>query len=178
MVPGAVSRYARGRHEPLLHYLRYGEHEGRGPIWYFDAPGIAVYNIPPDALALAHFLTAHTGHFAPMAELWAVLYLAPYCDDPNAGDDPFAHYLDDMVRSGANRFRTWGSSAASGLVDPNYYLINGADVQEAQIGSGRAFLPLRWREGRKPNIYFDTRWYLRPTHLAQAEDQSGGALHS
>ena len=53
------------------------------------------------------------------------------------------------------------SSAASGLIDPNYYLINGTDVHEAQLDPAEHFCRYGWRESRKPNIYFDTRWYLQ-----------------
>jgi hypothetical protein len=148
---------------PLLHYLRYGDHEGRRPVWYFDASWYrSVYNIPADALALAHFLVQRTsGRFAPMPELWAVLHLAPYCDDPTTGDDPFAHYLGDMVRERREPLPELDIVRASGLVDPNYYLINGADVHEAQLDPAEHFCRYGWREGRKPNIYFDTHWYLQ-----------------
>ena len=76
-----------------------------------------------------------------MPELWAVLHLPPYRDDPAAGDDPFAHYLDDMLRERREPFPDLGVVAESGLIDPNYYLINGSDVHEAQARSGRPFLP-------------------------------------
>ena len=148
---------------PLLHYLRYGDHEGRRPVWYFDPSWYrSVYNLPADALTLAHFLVQRTsGRFAPMPELWAVLHLAPYCDDPTTGDDPFAHYLDDMVRERREPLPDLDIVRASGLVDPNYYLINGADVHEAQLDPAEHFCRYGWREGRKPNIYFDTHWYLQ-----------------
>ena len=44
--------------EPLLHYLHDGEREGRKPIWCFDCAWYrSAYGLPPDAVALAHFLT-------------------------------------------------------------------------------------------------------------------------
>ena len=44
---------------PLLHYLRHGDREGRRPIWHFDPAWYrSAYDLPPDALALAHFLDA------------------------------------------------------------------------------------------------------------------------
>ncbi len=49
----------------------------------------------------------------------------------------------------------------SGLIDPNYYLINGADVHEAALDPAEHFCRYGWREGRKPNIYFDMQWYLQ-----------------
>ena len=72
-----------------------------------------------------------------------------------------------------------GIVAASGLIDPNYYLINGADVHEARLDPAEHFCRYGWRESRKPNIYFDTRWYLQTNPQVDAvEDQSGGALYS
>jgi hypothetical protein len=60
---------------PLLHYLRHGENEGRRPSWHFDPAWYrAAYDLPADAVVLAHFLTQRTsGRFAPEPELWAVL---------------------------------------------------------------------------------------------------------
>jgi hypothetical protein len=147
---------------PLLHYLRFGDQEGRqpaaqfNPVWYR-----ATYDLPEDVVTLAHFLEHRTsGKFAPKAELYAVLHLAPYRDDPAKGEDPFDHYLDDMLRDLREPFPDLAAVTESGLVDPNYYLINGADVQEAALDPADHFCRYGWREGRKPNIYFDTRWYL------------------
>jgi hypothetical protein len=147
---------------PLLHYLRHGDHEGRRPVWHFDPAWYrAAYELPPDANALAHFLTQrNSGQFAPMPELYAVLHLAPYRDDPMAGEDPFAHYLDDMLRERREAFPDLAVVAASGLVDANYYLINGTDVHEAALDPAQHFCRYGWREARKPNIYFDVNWYL------------------
>ena len=147
---------------PLLHYLRHGDHEGRRPVWHFDPLWYrAIYDLPPDTLALTHFLAHRTsGRVAPAPELFAVLHLAPYRDDPAAGDDPFAHYLDDMLREQLAAFPDLTVVSASGLIDPNYYLINGSDVHEAALDPAEHFCRYGWREGRKPNIYFDTSWYL------------------
>jgi hypothetical protein len=149
--------------EPLLHYLHDGEREGRKPIWCFDCAWYrSAYGLPPDAVALAHFLTMRgTGHVAPMAQLWSVLHLPPYCNDPDVGDDAFSHYLDDMLHAGREAFPDLGFVSESGLIDPNYYLINGSDVHEAELDPADHFCRYGWREGRKPNIYFDTQWYLQ-----------------
>ena len=154
---------------PLLHYLHHGDLEGRRPISHFDSVWYrGAYDIPPDALTLAHFLTLRTsGRFAPTPELWAVLHLPPYRDDPTAGDDPFAHYLDDMLRQQREAFPDPGVVAESGLMDPNYYLINGTDVHEAQLDPAEHFCRFGWREGRKPNIYFDTRWYQQTNPMVE-----------
>ena len=166
---------------PLLHYVRDGDREGRRPVGHFDPAWYRIaYDIPADALTLTHFLIQRTsGRFAPIPELWAVPHLAPYRDDPAGGEDPFAHYLDDMMHEQREPFPDPGIVAASGLIDPNYYLINGADVHEAQLDPAEHFCRYGWRESRKPNIYFDTRWYLQTNPPVDAtEDQSGGALYS
>ena len=52
-------------------------------------------------------------------------------------------------------------------MDPNYYLINGTDVHEAQLDPAEHFCRFGWREGRKPNIYFDTRWYRQTNPMVE-----------
>jgi hypothetical protein len=147
---------------PLLHYLRHGEHEGRRPVWHFDPVWYrSAYNLPPQAVALAHFLTLRTtGCFAPIPELWAVLHLVRYRDDPDSGDDPFAHYLDDMRREQREPFPDLPVVMDSGLIDPNYQQMNGLDIPAAAFDATKHFCRLGWREGCKPNIHFDVDWYL------------------
>src|SRR6201999_2944483 len=100
------------------------------------------------------------GRFAPIAELYAVLYLQAYANDPASGGDPFVHYLDDVIKAGKEAFPDLDIVRASGVVDPNYYLINGSDVHEAQLDPVEHFCRYGWQEFRKPNIYFDMHWYL------------------
>lgn len=147
---------------PLLHYLRHGEHEGRKPVWFFDPDWYRrAYDPPSGSTALAHFLSQRTsGRFIPTPELYAILHLPPYRDDLAAGADPFVHYVDDMLRERRAAFPDLPIVADSGLIDPNYYLINGSDVHEAALDPAEHFCRYGWHEGRKPNIYFDTNWYL------------------
>jgi hypothetical protein len=147
----------------LLHYAQFGEAEGRRPMPHFDPMWYrAAYNLPDRQGALRHFLSeCKTGRFAPVPELYSVLHIAPYRDDAAAGVDPIGHYLDDMNKRGREAFADPEIVAGSGLLDPNYYLINGSDVYDAQVEPAQHFARHGWREGRKPNIYFDTNWYLR-----------------
>jgi hypothetical protein len=163
---------------PLVHYLRHGEREGRKPIWHFDPVWYrAAYDLPPETVALTHFLAQRTsGRFAPMAELYAVLLIRPYIDDPASGDDPFVHYVSDMMKAGNEAFPDIGIVRPSGLVDPNYYLINGSDVHEAELEPVEHFCRYGWREPRKPNIYFDMRWYLQ-TNPAVAKLNINPVIH-
>ena len=130
---------------PLLHYLRHGDNEGRRPVWHFDSAWYrAAYDLPPDAAALAHFLTQRTsGRFAPMPELYAVLHMPPYRDDPASGEDPFAHYLDDILQQGGDPFPDL--QVVTDIGPDGSQLLSDQRHRRARGGarSGRAFLPLR-----------------------------------
>ncbi|MBN8871966.1 MAG: hypothetical protein J0H67_03940 [Rhodospirillales bacterium] len=146
---------------PLLHYFRSGDQEGRrphpafDPAWYRQA-----YELPAETLALAHFLTLrHTGRFAPSAELWPVPYLPGRTVAP--GTDPYAAYLDATATEGQPVFPDYALVQLSGLLDVNYYLINGSDVHAADVDPCNHFCRFGWQEGRRPNIYFDPLWYTR-----------------
>lgn len=148
---------------PLLHYLRHGDREGRQPTRYFEPAWYrAAYGIPDEEVALRHFLSARsTGRFAPTPELYAVPLLAAYRSAAAADNDPFARALADASRESRDASPDASVVAGSGLLDPNYYLINGTDVHEAALDPAQHFCRFGWREGRKPNLYFDTNWYLR-----------------
>lgn len=147
---------------PLLHYVRHGDQESRRPGPYFDPTWYrAAHGLPPDVAALRHFLTTGvSSRLAPCALLYPVPHLAAYRDDPQTGLDPYRHYLDDTAREARDVFPDHELVAASGLVDANYYLINGADVQEAHLDAPLHFCRYGWAEYRKPNLYFNTAWYL------------------
>jgi len=48
---------------------------------------------------------------------------------------------------------------ASGLFDVNLYLIEGPDIRPAGVDPVVHFCTAGWREGRRPNFYFDPLWY-------------------
>jgi hypothetical protein len=154
---------------PLLHYIRHGDQEGRRPAEYFDPAWYrAAHGLSPDMPALRHFLTARiSGRFAPCPALYAVPGLPRYRDDPTAGVDPFRHYLDDAEHDGANVLPDEALLSGSGLVDANYYFMNGSDVQEAHLDPTVHYCRYGWMEGRKPNLYFDTPWYLATNELVE-----------
>src|SRR5665213_2653990 len=67
----------------------------------------------------------------PAPDFDAAFYLAAYPDVAAAGLDPYEHYrLAGRAELRLPRPET-ELVAASGLLDPNYYLINAADVLEA-----------------------------------------------
>jgi hypothetical protein len=145
--------------DPLRHYIDNGEREGRrphplfSPVWYRH-----VYGPPDEQLALWHFLAAvKTGQVVPSPDLFPVPLISPYRNDPALGVDPIGHYLDDLGQGEA--FPDLQVVRSSGLLDENYYLINAADVLEADIDPVLHYCRFGWRERRKPNIYFDPLWY-------------------
>ncbi len=148
---------------PLLHYVRHGDREGRRPMLYFEPAWYrTTYGIPDEDGALRHFLESRTtGQFAPAPELYAVPLLSAYRAAVEANEDPFVRALEDARREGREASPDASVVAGSGLLDPNYYLINGSDVHEAAADLVQHFCRFGWREGRKPNLYFDTNWYLR-----------------
>lgn len=146
---------------PLLHYLRDGEREGRfahplfNNAWYRSA-----YDLDDRQPALGHYLANRTsGRFVPCAALFAVPLMSPYRDDPRSGIDPVAHYLDDIAAEGKTPSPDAAVLRAAGLFDQNYYLINAADVHEADIDPVEHYCNHGWLERRRPNSYFDPVWY-------------------
>lgn len=59
--------------------------------------------------------------------------------------------------------------AASGLFDVSLYLVEGPDIREAGRDPLAHFCRDGWREGRRPNLYFDPLWY-RERYLAGSDE--------
>ena len=149
--------------KPLLHYLRTATWRAAARCSISIRPGIARrMNFPPDAVALAHFLTQRaSGRFAPVAGTVGRAASAPYMRRSRGGEGSVPHYIDDMADAKLRDCSLiMGVVKASGMIDPNYYLINGSDVHDAELDPVEHFCRYGWREVRKPNIYFDMHWYL------------------
>ncbi len=148
---------------PLLHYVRHGEVEGRRPTAHFDPAWYRIaHAVPAGASSLRHYLMHRTGGiFSPSALLYGTPYLSLYRQDLANGIDPYLHCVDDAARAGRDPAPDIALVEESGLLDPNYYLINGTDVREASLDPVEHFCRHGWRENRKPNIYFNTLWYLQ-----------------
>lgn len=140
---------ARSRLNPLVHYIRHGEREGRRPVQIFD-PAWYRATYQPSQLALSHFLyNTKAGLVLPSPEAFAfarVNGLSTRELPPSA--DALRQLECQLIRE-------------SGLVDQDYYLLNGEDVYDAGIEAPYHYSIWGWREHRKPNICFDTDWYLR-----------------
>ncbi len=91
----ATTTCASAGMDPLLHYVTWGEAEGRRPIAWFDPAWYRAWHaVPPGELCLAHFLRLRrTGLVSPIKEFDAAHYLRTYPDVALAGVDPFEHYL-------------------------------------------------------------------------------------
>jgi glycosyltransferase involved in cell wall biosynthesis len=100
--------------DPLLHYIQHGEAEGRRPVPHFDPAWYRrAYQVPPNTLALQHFLERrHGGTVSPVPEFDPAFYLQNAPDVGDAGMDPFEHYL----VTGATEGR-----APSADFDPDFY---------------------------------------------------------
>lgn len=144
--------------DPLIHYVRHGDLEGRRPHPAFDPAWYRHAYLARGTKALQHFLQSRdTGHFAPCGALWAVLHLPALAGF--RGGDPFLAYLAIMRRQRREPFPDLPIVAESGLIDPNYYLLNAGDVHGARADPVQHYARFGWEEGRKPNLYFDLAWY-------------------
>jgi len=147
--------------DPLAHYSRYGEAEGRfpspwfNPIWYRK-----VYDISGARSALEHFLAYRTtGRFLPCPELYLVPHSPPWRDDIAAGVDPFDHYLNDMEKPERELIPDLAPIQASGLIDPLYYRINPVGPHEAELDPALHYCRYGWWLGLRPSTVFDPAWY-------------------
>ncbi len=147
--------------DPMAHYLRYGEAEGRYPSPWFN-PGWyrAVYQVPPDRCALEHFLVHRaTGRFLPSAALYLVPLMSPWREDVAAGIDPFDHYLTQMDVRERELLPDLPLLQRSGLIDTQYYRINPSDRYEAELDPVLHYVRFGWWRGLRPNTVFDPEWY-------------------
>jgi hypothetical protein len=142
----------------LLHYASEGEAAGLSPSAYFDPAWYrAAYDLPHDASPLADYLR-NRGRL-PSAQFYAVRHCEGYAPQ-NRDDDPHARWIQDRAKAGLPIEADSEIIAASGLFDLNLYLINGTDVHSRSLDAIGHFCNFGWREGRFPNLYFDTAWYL------------------
>lgn len=152
---------ARVAIDPLAHYQRYGEAEGRcpspwfDPVWYRQA-----YDVPAEQSALEHFLTRRgTGAYLPSPDLYLVPFSHPWRDDIAAGIDPFAHYLSIMVTPERELLPDFGLLRHCGLIDPLYFQINAVDKCERELDPTLHYCRFGWRHRMRPSTAFDPDWY-------------------
>jgi glycosyltransferase involved in cell wall biosynthesis len=81
--------------DPLLHYLEFGDAEGRDPSpWFHTGWYRREYGVPLKENALAHYLARRkTGQVAPVPVFDPAWYLAANPDVAAAKADPFEHFM-------------------------------------------------------------------------------------
>jgi hypothetical protein len=148
--------------DPLAHYLRYGEAEGRRPSpWFNPAWYRVAYDIPPDQSALAHFLgQRRTGAFLPSPALYLVPHAPPWRGDFAAGVDAFEHYLTDTLIPERELLPDLTLIQPSGLIDAMYYRINPFHAYENELDPALHYCRYGYRRGLRPSTAFDPEWYI------------------
>jgi len=147
--------------EPLAHYLRYGEVEGRFPSpWFNPAWYRQVYDIPAEQSPLEHFLQRRaTGQFLPCAALYLVPHLPARPDNNMAGADPFDRYLTEMIMPDHELLPDLTQIEPSGLIDATYYRINPVRPYEDELDPALHYCRIGWRFGLHPSTAFEPDWY-------------------
>jgi hypothetical protein len=145
--------------DPLAHYRRYGEAEGRfpspwfNPVWYRQA-----YDIPVEQSPLEHFLRHRaSGQFLPCAALYLVPHLPPWRDDRA---DPFDRYLEATFVPEHELLPDLSQIEPSGLIDAMYYRINPVGQFENELDPALHYCRIGWRLGLRPSTAFEPDWYV------------------
>jgi hypothetical protein len=144
--------------EPLAHYRRYGEIEGRFPSPWFNPNWYrAAYDIPAGQSPLEHFLRwRNTGQFLPCAALYLVRHLPPWRDD---SADPFDRYLTATIVPEHELLPDLTQIQPSGLIDAQYYRINPVGQYEDELDPALHYCRIGWRSGLRPSTAFEPDWY-------------------
>ena len=147
--------------DPLAHYLRYGEAEGRfpspwfNPGWYRQVYGIAATQSP-----LEHFLQRRTtGEFLPCAALYLAPHVSPWRDEKPAGVDPFDQYLTQTIVPEHELLPDLTLIQSSGLIDAAYHRINPMGEYEEDLEPVLHYCRIGWRTGLQPSTAFEPYWY-------------------
>lgn len=169
--------------DPLEHYIKYGDKAGRLPNPYFEpnyyrrvAPGAA----KSGDLALLHYAArGWMNGRNPSPQFSLKLYRAHYSDVCDAETDPLLHYLSRGQYIGhvpfavvleaddkASLVNDMVTINQSGLFKGAWYKTQYADLWQTSMEPLYHFVRHGWRENRKPNPAFDTKWY-KDTYFEQ-----------
>lgn len=136
---GLYPDIARQGLDPATHYLREGWREGRNPSAWFDS----------------------------------IFYLQRYPDVAHSGVNPLLHYLRhgraegrdcrpaDEQATGKPQYANPELEAVAEAMDLVYYRGVYSDINLPDFDPVEHFHRAGWREGRKPNPWFDPVYYLR-----------------
>ncbi len=152
---------ARAGIDPLGHYWRYGEAEGRKPsVWFDPAWYRRAYSLAPEISPLAHFLAHRTsGQYLPRPELFLAPRLPPWREGPALGFDPFDRYLTESETPERELLPDLTVLRSSGLIGANYFLLNGMPPDERSLDPVLHYCRIGVRFGARPNDVFDPAWY-------------------
>ena len=159
-----IQRYLDQNHDvaaaglnPLYHYICYGEAENRQPFGGFSPKLYRKENaLSPETSCLVHYLARSASSKRGLSD--GTLFSDACIESKGVGASPPG--------------TTVGNS---GLFDQNFYLINYPDVRESSLQPLEHFMRHGWREGRRPNPYFDPAWYAAK-YLA-GEDEINPLVH-
>lgn len=153
------------------HYDTFGWHEGRDPDPLFSTTGYE--NTNPDVAAAGVNPAQHYDQFGwkegrdPSANFSTELYELHNPDVAAYGVDPLTHYLSFGEGEDRTALPAIGHGDEIGDFDPHYYLLANPDVAKAAYASGdpdayayQQFESQGWTQGRNPNAYFNTDYYL------------------
>ena len=148
---------ARGKTDPFLHYLRFGDAEGRDPSplfrvqWYRQGAGCALDRW--GATTLSHYVQLGAAGGLSAHPLFDPLYYASQCPPGLlAGCEPMSHYLIEGWRLGLDPHPLFSSG---------FYLGCNPDVAALGIPPWRHYVTDGWRELRQPHPLFDVAFYLQ-----------------
>ena len=153
---------------PLDHFCKDGWREGRQPNLFFDPIWYVAtqHRTTNDENPLAHYIRAGEAAGLRPAEAFDPAWFRSVADVPPEAS-PLAMLLEHRAAQGVasdehSDLSFWDDRvviALSGLFDSNYYLIANPDVREVGRDAIFHFHAHGWREGRRPNPYFDPLWY-------------------
>ncbi|MDR7039758.1 hypothetical protein J2X36_004536 [Methylobacterium sp. BE186] len=160
--------------DPDSHYAQFGWREGRDPNAFFSTDGYLAAH--PDVARAGVNPLDHYAQFGwreardPGPNFDIEAYLKANPDVAAAGIDPLTHFLAFGQEEGRTAFPTIGRARDFGPAgfDAEYYLLaNGEVADAARVAGGNTFVfaarhyeRFGWREGRDPNVVFDTNGYL------------------
>jgi len=143
--------------DPLWHFLRYGQDEGRWPTPRFDPAFYRAAHLRDDAThtPLIHYLLEGQAQGVPTNPAQA----ATVSMQPATPQIPGRPAENAPKPSDLEAFCT-----TTGVFDAAFYSARHADIATSDLSPFAHFMQHGWREGRDPSRIFSLEWY-RSAHL-------------
>ncbi len=176
-----LDAYPHVRHggiDPLLHFCERGWRDGRyNPNPLFDTALYLAANRDVAASGcnpLLHYIEhGEAEDRAPCPRFDPASYRRGRTIPD--GRSCLRHHLDAIAAAGPDPGRDREAIRASGLFEINHYLISYPDVRASTVDPLEHFCSVGWREGRRPNPYFDPAWYAAA--YMPGDDATNPLLH-